>query len=204
VLEEAKRRLAAQSNRAVADLTPTQFYIAGGLAGVANSFISGPVEHVRTRMQVQTSSGEFKSTWDCAKQIYSKYGARGLYLGQSTTMLREWQGYGGYFLVYNLLVQSTGKSASELPTYQIMAFGALAGYGMWIPVYPIDSIKSRIQTDSLSQPRYKGFIDAWSQVVKQEGYGALYRGFGACMLRAAPVNAMTFVAYEWAVKQLSK
>jgi len=123
-------------------LTPIQLYMAGGIAGVANSLVSGPVEHIRTRMQVQTESNRtYASTADCFRQIRQQYGWRGVYKGQVVTMLREWQGYGGYFLVYELLVQravaSSGKPVNELPMWQVMSFGACAGYGMWLPVFPI-------------------------------------------------------------------
>lgn len=37
-------------------LTNSQLYIAGAASGITNSIISGPVEHIRTRLQVQTGS----------------------------------------------------------------------------------------------------------------------------------------------------
>lgn len=177
------------------NFTMGQMYIAGGLAGLANSFVSGPVEHIRTRMQVQGAGvKEYSSTLDCFKKIYAKHGISGIYKGQVITMLREWQGFGGYFLVYEYLVQRakqiSGKKVSELPTYEVMTYGALAGYGMWIPVYPVDSIKSRIQTDSLKAEgrKYAGWVDCLRKTLAAEGAGGLYKGFTACMLRAAPVN----------------
>jgi solute carrier family 25 carnitine/acylcarnitine transporter 20/29 len=44
-------------------------------------------------MQVQTSgAGGYASTWDCLKKIASQHGLRGVYQGQTVTVLREWQG----------------------------------------------------------------------------------------------------------------
>jgi solute carrier family 25 carnitine/acylcarnitine transporter 20/29 len=45
VLEHMKRVFRDANNGG--KLTPVQFYVAGGIAGVANSVISGPVEHIR-------------------------------------------------------------------------------------------------------------------------------------------------------------
>lgn len=45
VLEETKRRMSHRNHGE--PLTPAQFYVAGGIAGLANSLISGPVEHIR-------------------------------------------------------------------------------------------------------------------------------------------------------------
>jgi solute carrier family 25 carnitine/acylcarnitine transporter 20/29 len=49
-------------------------------------------------------------------------------------------GYAGYFFAYEMLVQRAtrdGKRVQDLPTWQVMSFGAAAGYAMWIPVYPL-------------------------------------------------------------------
>lgn len=130
------------------ELTPLQFYLSGGVAGVANSFVSGPVEHIRTRMQVQTAGqpAEYKSTADCLRKIAGQYGLRGVYKGQMITMLREWQGYGGYFFAYEWLAQQATKrqgiQVSQLPTWQVMCFGAAAGYAMWLPIFPLASIRN--------------------------------------------------------------
>ena len=207
-LEEMKRRFKTMNGSD--SITPGQFYVAGAVAGLANSVVSGPVEHIRTRMQVQSSgsAAAYSSTLDCFKKIYSAHGVRGIYKGQATTMLREWQGFGGYFFVYEMLVQNATKGAgirvSDLPTWKVMLFGAMAGYGMWLPVYPIDVIKSKLQTDSIvpAKQRYKGFMDCLRKVVQAEGAAGLYRGFTACMLRAGPVNAATFAAYELAMNVL--
>lgn len=195
-------------------LSATQLYVAGGVAGVANSFVSGPVEHIRTRMQVQSKvsmagSDFYTSTADCFKKIYGRFGVQGVYKGQAVTMLREWQGYGAYFLAYELLVQRAMHQSNiqrkDLSVWQVMSFGALAGYAMWIPAFPLDNLKSRIQTDSLTKAdrKYKSLMDCVRVVLKCEGVAGLYRGFVPCMLRAAPVNAATFVAYEAALSLLS-
>jgi hypothetical protein len=42
---------------------------------------------------------------------------------------------------------------------QVMAAGVMAGFGLWGSMFPIDTIKSKIQADSLSQPQFKGTID---------------------------------------------
>jgi hypothetical protein len=67
-----------------------------------------------------------------------------------------------------------------------------------------DSIKSRMQTDSLD-PKLRQYSGSWDCLIKtlrHEGVSGLYRGFWPCLLRAAPVNAATFVAYEYAMHLL--
>ncbi|CAG8654617.1 10741_t:CDS:2 [Ambispora gerdemannii] len=205
-------------------LNNLQLYCAGALAGTANSFVSGPVEHIRTRLQVQTKSAPttiskslahdalpfFRGPIDCFRYLYKSRGIRGIYKGQGITIIREFQGYGVYFLVYEYLTQRAmlreGKMRNELEGWKSCLFGAAAGYGMWISIYPIDVIKSKIQTDFLSPEtrHYKSSLDCAQKIFATEGLAGFFRGFGACMWRAGPVNAGTFVAFEFAMRVLDK
>ncbi|CAG8564381.1 5810_t:CDS:2 [Ambispora leptoticha] len=202
-------------------LNNLQLYYAGALAGTANSFVSGPVEHIRTRLQVQIKSAPtttlshntlpfFRGPIDCFRYLYKSYGIRGIYKGQGITMIREFHGYGIYFLIYEYLTQRAmlreGKMRNELEGWKSCLFGAAAGYGMWITSYPIDVIKSKIQTDFLSPGtrHYKSALDCAQKILATEGLAGFFRGFGACMLRAGPVNAGTFVAFEFAMRALNK
>lgn len=63
-------------------------------------------------------------------------------------------------------------------------------------MFPIDTIKSKMQGDSLSNPQYRNTLDCLRQSVAVEGYKGLFRGFSAAMYRAIPVNAGIFLAVE--------
>ncbi|CAG8748802.1 26871_t:CDS:2, partial [Dentiscutata erythropus] len=182
-------------------LTNPQLYIAGATAGLVNSVISGPVEHIRTRLQVQvtptkpsasTQTQLYSGPIDCIKKIYSSYGIRGIYKGQVITMIREFQGFGGYFFVYEYLLQRAmikeNTKREQVAKWKLLLFGAAAGFGMWIPVYPIDAVKSKLQTDGFTPQtrQYKSAIDCFVKVYRNEGVKGFFKGFGACMLRAAP------------------
>ncbi|KAI8849734.1 mitochondrial carrier domain-containing protein [Chytridium lagenaria] len=186
-------------------LSLSQLYLSGAFSGFANSFLSGPIEHVRTRLQVQAgnaASAAYKGPVDFAKKVVGLYGVQGLYKGQGITLLRECHGYGIYFMTYEALIQRTmrveGKKRNEISALTQCGFGAMSGYTLWIMIYPIDVIKSRLQTDSFikAEQKYKGSLDCARKILAVEGVRGLYRGFLACMLRAGPVNAVTFVAYE--------
>jgi solute carrier family 25 carnitine/acylcarnitine transporter 20/29 len=184
-------------------LSNTQYYIAGAASGIANSVVSGPVEHIRTRLQVQTSAAAngmyFNGPVDAIKKIYGQYGLAGIYKGQGITMAREFQGYGAYFLAYEWLVKKsmerTGRSRSDLPAWEVCLYGAASGYAMWGTIYPLDAIKSKLQTDAFdpTQQKYKGALDCARKTMAIEGIGGFFRGIGPCLLRAAPSNAATFL-----------
>lgn len=74
-------------NAAGEPLSLGQYYLAGAGAGIGNSFVSGPVEHVRIRLQTQTSN-IYSGPVDAVKKIYRADGLRGVYHGQGATLAR--------------------------------------------------------------------------------------------------------------------
>jgi solute carrier family 25 (mitochondrial carnitine/acylcarnitine transporter), member 20/29 len=74
VVEHLKRTFAERNARngiiapkGGSSLTTGQLYASGVIAGVANSFVAGPVEHVRIRLQAQQTK-LYAGPWDCIKQ----------------------------------------------------------------------------------------------------------------------------------------
>ncbi|CAO3702608.1 unnamed protein product [Rhizopus stolonifer] len=209
VVLEAMKRHFSTLNKHGEFLENHQLYLAGAASGIANSFVSGPVEHIRTRLQVQTGSG-YSGPLDCIRQIYRSHGLAGIYKGQGITMLREFQGYGAYFLAYEWLVQRSMKvnhlkKRSEIETWKVCAFGATAGYAMWLTIYPMDAIKSKLQTDgfAIEKQKYTSTLDCARKTFVNEGLAGFFKGIGPCLLRAAPVNAATFMGFEMAMRVLS-
>ncbi|CAG8490285.1 3295_t:CDS:2 [Cetraspora pellucida] len=213
VLEQMKRFFNERNENKNFMLTNSQLFLSGSAAGIANSVLSGPIEHIRTRLQVQITPTQANSVKrpmlysgpiDCIKKIYSTYGIRGIYKGQSMTMMREFHGYGTYFFLYEFLKrrEGKGKKPRDIESWKAYLFGAIAGYGMWLVIYPIDVVKSKLQTDGFTPQtkKYKGALDCFVRTYRYEGLRGFFRGFGTVMLRAGPINASTFMAYELAMK----
>lgn len=209
---EALKRLFSSSNQQAgrsAELSYSQFYLAGGIAGLANSFVAGPVEHIRIRLQTQPSPPLYKGPLDCIKQVTSIAGLwNGVYRGQIATFAREFHGMGMYFLTYEALVQykltKDAITRDQLPSTYAMFAGAMAGYGLWLTAYPADIIKSILQTDSLlsSQRKYNGTLDCIQKTFKADGLKGFFRGLLPTLVRSPFANAATFVAFEWAARNL--
>ncbi|TPX35983.1 hypothetical protein SmJEL517_g01833 [Synchytrium microbalum] len=207
-LEYVKRSFTESNTKAgqanPASLSLSQLFLAGAVSGTANSILSGPIEHVRTRLQVQSgTTKEFSGPVDFAKKTMKQFGIAGIYKGQAITMGREFIGYGAYFLTYEYLIQramekNNIRKRSDVPAYLQVIYGGFSGMAMWFSIYPIDVVKSKLQTDALdpAKRQYKSAIHCFSTTVKAEGMAGLYRGFWVCMLRAFPVNAATFLAFE--------
>lgn len=61
---------------------------------------------------------------------------------------------------------------------------------------PFDVIKSKIITDNLANPLYKGAWDCAKQTYNKGGLISFARGFWLLCLRAFPVNGIAFATYE--------
>ncbi|GKZ58871.1 hypothetical protein AnigIFM49718_004709 [Aspergillus niger] len=180
------------------------------LAGLTNSLISGPIEHIRIRLQTQPHGALalYTGPLDCARKIISQAGIlRGLYRGQVATLLREGHGIGVWFASYEgflgLAAQRQGKRRDELPSWQIALCGGLAGEMLWLLSHPVDVIKSKMQSDGFGEAqRYKGFREAVRMTWRGEGVRGLFFGIGPALARAMPVSAGTFAVVELVRKVL--
>ena len=69
-----------------------------------------------------------------------------------------------------------------------------AGMAMWAVTLPVDVLKSRFQT--APEGMYKGLLDVYKHLVREEGYSALFKGLGPAMIRSFPANASVFLGVE--------
>jgi solute carrier family 25 (mitochondrial carnitine/acylcarnitine transporter), member 20/29 len=88
-----------------------------------------------------------------------------------------------------------GDSEKASPLSGFIA-GGTTGSISWLLTFPTDSFKSISQTEDFDNRKYSSYRDMVAKVVKEKGFGKLYSGLGVCMLRAFPVNAITFAFYE--------
>lgn len=216
VLESSKRYFAAQNLKHGLggpdgkEFSGGQLVVAGALAGIANGVVSGPVEHIRIRLQTQPSvNPPYAGPWDAVRKITGQHGIAGLFKGQTATFSREAIGYGAYFWAYEALMRRemkrTGKSRDEIPATKTVLFGAAAGYALWACIYPIDVIKSRMQTDGFTPEtgrKYKNTLDCIRTVLRTEGGSAFSRGLAPTLIRSPFANGATFLGFELASRWL--
>ncbi|XP_024900529.1 mitochondrial ornithine transporter 1 isoform X3 [Pteropus alecto] len=191
-----------------AKLSDLQNAAAGSFASAFAALVLCPTELVKCRLQtmyeMETSGKIAKSqntVWSVVKSILRKDGPLGFYRGLSSTLLREVPGYffffGGYELSRSFF--ASGRSKDELGPVSLMLSGGVGGICLWLAVYPVDCIKSRIQVLSMSG-KQTGFIGTFISVMKNEGIMALYSGLKPTIIRAFPANGSLFLAYEYSRK----
>ena len=200
---EARRRfedLNSKKSPQNPGLSYSQYYLAGAFAGVTNSVISGPIEHVRIRLQTQPHGAQrlYSGPIDCIRKLSAHEGVlKGLYRGEAVTVLREAQAYGCWFLAFEYLmaqeVKRNNVKREDISNVKIAAYGGLAGEALWLSSYPFDVVKSKMQCDGFGeQKKYQGMRDCFKKTLAAEGLGGFWKGVGPTLLRAAPVSAGTF------------
>ncbi|XP_046688389.1 solute carrier family 25 member 45 isoform X2 [Homalodisca vitripennis] len=186
-------------------------FFSGCTGGLASVFVSCPVELVKTQLQTQTSEPnlvtkrfhQYHGPWDCLMEQYRYSGIRGCYRGFVPMLWREVPASGIHMLVYEHFQYTHGQerfSVTNKPdVFVYLMGGALAGVISWSVVVPLDVVKTRIQADSKSDPKYKNMLDCIIKSYKHDGITVFFRGYGVVALRALPVNAVTFVGYEFLI-----
>ncbi len=87
----------------------------------------------------------------------------------------------------------TGDPAPTMA--HLFAAGGSAGFFYWLFFYPLDVIKSAMQTDAQAKKdrRYCGVRDAAKQLYAEGGVARFYKGITPCLLRAIPANAIMLI-----------
>jgi mitochondrial ornithine carrier protein len=140
------------------------------------------------------------------RQIYRAQGITGFWRGQMGTFLRETGGSAAWFGTYEY-VSSLLKAShplEEVSSQEQMIGGACAGMAYNLVLFPADSVKSRMQTDAISDGNgTRGFWEVGKEMWKHGGVRVFYRGCLITVLRAAPASAVIFWTYESMKKWVS-
>lgn len=197
-----------------ARLTIAQVAVAGSFAGIVNTAICSPVEMLKTQLQIQYNNpnepARYKGPLDLAKHIVRTDGFAGLGRGIVSCTMRESIANAGFYGTFEFakrfFAEQQGVDPSKLQAHWLVLSGSLAGIGYWTSSYPLDVIKSRIQSDPFGgAPRkYIGVLQTAKLIIAEEGAAALFRGFATCIARTIPAAGATFLAYEMTLRALNQ
>ncbi|CAO2656174.1 Nn.00g049770.m01.CDS01 [Neocucurbitaria sp. VM-36] len=209
----ARRAFEAQNTAktGTAQLSYSQYYAAGAFAGIANTVLSSPIEHIRIRLQTQPHGANrlYNGPIDCVRKLSAHQGVLGgVYRGTAVTFLREAQAYGMWFTTFeylmNLDAARNNVARDQISTWKVAFYGGLAGEMLWISSYPFDVVKSKMQSDGFGEAqKYKSMRDCFTKVWRAEGMRGFWKGIGPTLLRAMPVSAGTFATVEVTMRLIS-
>ncbi|KOS17450.1 Mitochondrial carnitine carrier [Escovopsis weberi] len=198
---------------ATGGLSIPQIAAAGFLSAIPMTAITAPFERVKVILQVQgqraLAPGEkprYSGGLDVVRQLYRDGGLRSVFRGSAATLARDGPGSAAYFAAYEYIKRALsprgpdGQPTGQLSLTAITCAGAAAGVAMWIPVFPVDTVKSRLQTAEGSV----SIAGVVRELYGKGGYRAFFPGFGPALARAIPANAATFLGVELAHQAMNK
>ncbi|RWR96515.1 mitochondrial adenine nucleotide transporter ADNT1-like protein [Cinnamomum micranthum f. kanehirae] len=202
-----------------AQLTPLLRLGAGACAGIIAMSATYPMDMVRGRLTVQTEKSpyQYRGMFHALTTVLRQEGPRALYKGWLPSVIGVIPYVGLNFAVYESLKEWLIKTKllglvedNELSVITRLACGAAAGTVGQTVAYPLDVIRRRMQMvgwkDASSiltgdgrgkaSLEYTGMVDAFRKTVRNEGFGALYKGLVPNSVKVVPSIAIAFVTYE--------
>ncbi|KAJ8658785.1 hypothetical protein O0I10_005511 [Lichtheimia ornata] len=179
--------------------------VAGAIGGSTADFLMHSVDTVKTRVQGQPHHRPLKyhSMIQAYKLIWKEEGIlRGLYAGVTPAMLGSVPATATYFSIYEFTKRNlTANHVPEVVSH--LTAGALGDLIASIFYVPSEVLKTRLQLQGrynnphfISGYNYKGTWHATRTIIKYDGFGALFHGFTATILRDVPYSALQFACYE--------
>ena len=150
-----------------------------------------------------TNNAPPRTITEFAVQLYQQKGIRGFYYGSNPAVLQIIPYMGLNFMIYDTLV------AGDKGVQNSGSAGALSGATSKILVYPIDTIKRRLQAQAFyglpiatnvsswssatsSNKKYTGMVNCAFRIVQEEGVGSFYRGLVPSVLKTTIASSLSF------------
>eukprot|EP00657_Telonema_sp_P-1_P011402 TRINITY_DN64_c0_g1_i4.p1 TRINITY_DN64_c0_g1~~TRINITY_DN64_c0_g1_i4.p1 ORF type:complete len:219 (-),score=100.19 TRINITY_DN64_c0_g1_i4:163-819(-) len=163
----------------------------GGFAGAASLSIVYPLDYARTRLASDVGAGkkQFNGLLDCLKKTAgSAQGPLALYNGFGPSVAGIVAYRGAQFGVNDTIMAFNpyAKDFGFVAVVSKFVAAQIAVTMSGLVAYPFDTVRRRIQMESdMAQDKrmYKGTMDCAAKVLKNEGFGGMYKGALANIFR---------------------
>lgn len=159
---------------------------------------------------VNSTKIHYKGPFHVIYSTLQHHGIKGMYRGITGTLIREVFGgmawFGVYELSNNLMIKKANVTdKDQLAPWKLAVSGGLAGIAYNSTSFPVDMIKSRMQTEdfivsSTSKKMGKSFLSTAAEIYRAGGIRAFYKGCGITVARSAPSSGIIFVTYVSNIK----
>lgn len=195
-------------------LTWFRNFLAGAIAGIVSRTSTAPLERLKILYQVNYvgSTVAPPNIFRGLYQVYSRDGAKGLFRGNFTNILKATPDTAIRFAIFEHLKtllknkklgSNTEGRIETLDARELFFAGAVAGVTSNFTVYPLDVIKIRISAAPTGT--YKGILDAFRKISRTEGrIRPFYRGLSASLFSSVPNAGLNLMTYELLKKIILK
>lgn len=181
-----------------------QAALAGGAAGAFTRAVAQPLDVLKIRFQLQIEpikkGSKYSSIFQAITSIVKEEGLRTLWSGHIPAQLLS--------VTYGVLQFSVFETLTDLcrksdPHFYMnnkhwinFSNGAIAAAVATVASFPFDTVRTRLIAEQKTHKAYKGFVDAFSTMVKNEGPSALFKGLIPTVGQIAPHAGVQFAMYK--------
>jgi solute carrier family 25 (mitochondrial phosphate transporter), member 23/24/25/41 len=191
-----------KSNNKTNIISSSERMIAGAFAGICSVVSTYPLDIIRTRLSLadNDSNNRNRTIISCGADIVKKEGGfLALYRGLSPTVAGIAPYVALNFTVYESLKSWLDLNNVEVTVEKKLICGGFGGALAQTVTYPFDVIRRRMQVTYSpdSKFKYKNSFDAANQIVKKDGFKALYKGILPNYLKVVPAISISFATFEF-------
>jgi hypothetical protein len=178
--------------------------IAGGVGGMVGDSAMFPLDTVKTRQQGAPNISKYRTMMRASLTILREEGVlRGIYGGYSPALLGSFPSTMAFFGAYELTKRKLIIDYDVPDTLAHLTAGLLGDLASSFIYVPSEVLKTRLQLQGrynnpyfYSGYNYRGMIDAFRTIVREEGAGAMFYGYKATLVRDLPFSALQLAFYE--------
>ncbi|XP_057422195.1 calcium-dependent mitochondrial ATP-magnesium/phosphate carrier protein 3-like isoform X2 [Lotus japonicus] len=181
----------------------SKYFLAGGIAGATSRTVTAPLDRLKVVLQVQTARA---SIVPGVMKIWKQDGLLGFYRGNGLNIVKVAPESAIKFYAFEMLKNVIGDaqgSKSDIGTSGRLLAGGMAGGIAQAAIYPLDLIKTRLQTCASEGGRAPNLGTLTKNIWVHEGPRAFYRGLLPSLIGMIPYAGIDLTAYD-TLKDLSR
>ncbi|KAH8816272.1 mitochondrial carrier domain-containing protein [Xylogone sp. PMI_703] len=205
------------------------YFAAGGLAGVISRTATAPLDRLKVYLIANTDAAKtsleamkqgnhvaaVKSVGrplvDATKELWKAGGMRSLFAGNGLNVLKVMPEsaikFGSYEAAKRALARLEGHDdPTNINPYSKFAAGGIGGLVSQLFVYPIDTLKFRMQCETVSGGLHGNalIVATARKLYTQGGILPFYRGLTMGLIGVFPYSAIDLGTFEFLKKQITK
>jgi solute carrier family 25 carnitine/acylcarnitine transporter 20/29 len=181
--------------------------LSGLISGVFLATFTTPIDNIRIKLQarqniISVSNKTYyinNTTLECIYNIFKDHGARGFYIAFPMAFLRETIASTIYFTTFEYMKnrEKIIHNKDSITVAKSFVYGGLAGAINWLFTFPIDIVKTKVISDTITgERRYNGILDCMGKIYNTNGLYGFYTGFSVVLMRSLVVNGVVLTSFE--------
>ncbi|KAI1328784.1 mitochondrial folate carrier protein, partial [Xylariaceae sp. FL0255] len=199
----------ALSLKGSSTLSPQDYFVTSGIAGIFTQILTNPIWVLKTRMlsSDRGAVGAYPSMWAGAVHLMRAEGWRGFYRGLGISLFGVSHG-AVQFAVYDPLkrmyisrrtrkfANSHDRTQQRLTNEATLVLSSVSKLVAGAVTYPYQVIRSRLQNYNAEDRFGRGIRGVAARTWREEGWRGFYRGIIPGVVRVMPATWVTFLVYE--------